>query len=219
MFRFPSAPRQQPKHRLCTSLQTADNRGNTARGASIPTKPAENMPLPLSTISSATATRPQELSQPPIVKFFQKPPWMMQNMYSPTKAPVVAQQRARPQPSAESSSSQKMSMSEPNKYHLPGTAPDLHLLWSCSSIQRSPPPADPASVAQEPPESVSWARRRQAAPRSSAGSVPEDPAARPGWPATSPFRRLPSRTAGRTPGEEGASVAVARPGPGILQTS
>ena len=36
MYRFPSATREQPKHRLCTSLKTASNRGNTARGASIP---------------------------------------------------------------------------------------------------------------------------------------------------------------------------------------
>ena len=34
MYRFPSATREPPKHLLCTSLQTAGNRGNLARGAS-----------------------------------------------------------------------------------------------------------------------------------------------------------------------------------------
>ena len=172
MYRFPSAAREQKKNRLCTSRQTAGNHANTARGASSPAKPVENMPLPLTTSSAflpanvghsarcitsktsrthATATvddehgyflighvcrettriRPQEPSPPNHAenqKFSPKPPWMKQNMYPqsnqplrlsknwttpkttaaaetpqfsarPTRAPVIAQQQARPQPS------------------------------------------------------------------------------------------------------------------------
>ena len=61
MSRFPcEPPREEPKHQLCTLLHSAerhqDNRLNTARGASKPVKPAQNLPLPLSTMSAATPT-------------------------------------------------------------------------------------------------------------------------------------------------------------------
>ena len=75
------------------------------------------------------------------------------------------------------------------------------------------PPAGPppvrSPVAQEHRESGPWAPRRRCAPRCAAGPAPAAHTARPDRPAATPTRHLPRRTAGRMPGEEGASVAVA----------
>ena len=97
MYRFPSRTREQLKHQLCISRQTAGNHGNRARNASIPAKPVWNMPLPLSTMCRpgrrmnlrSRVHQSCRKSQ----KFFQNPPWMMHNM-NPTSNQALCDPRS-----------------------------------------------------------------------------------------------------------------------------
>ena len=79
-----------------------------------------------------------------------------------------------------------------------GTSITCSGIWKSRCRHTSP-------AAQEYRGSGPWAPRRRAGP------VPVVPAARPGWPAALPSRRLHPQTTGRTPGEEGRVVLVLVP--------
>ena len=95
MYRFPSATHEQLKHRSANCRQSWEHSARSVK----PGKPSkEHATASVDDMPARTENRPQEPRHPAtkkIIKFFQEPPWMVQNMYPSSnqalrQTPVVA---------------------------------------------------------------------------------------------------------------------------------